>query len=98
MEVAFALDNLEWTQQPENIDLKLFIRSRLPLNLEDLVRRLHDRVHRTGFKKTDFALALLTKNSEDWNVPQYISEGLRWLESILGAAEQTENQQEDEVV
>ncbi|MGV6850806.1 MAG: ATP-dependent nuclease [bacterium] len=87
LEVAFAFDNLEWTQQRENTDLKLRIHSREAPSLEELVQKLHNRVHRRGFKKTDFALALLTKNSDDWNVPQYITEGLQWLESNLGADE-----------
>lgn len=89
LEVAFAFDNLEWTQMPENRDLKL--RLRAPQNLEDIAQRLHSKVHSTGFKKTDFALALLTKNREDWNVPKYIEEGLQWLESVLGAVEQADN-------
>lgn len=96
LEVAFAFDNLEWTQQTTNIDLKLCIRSRSSLSLDELTQRLHKRVHRNGFKKTDFALALLTKNHEEWNVPQYIAEGLQWLESVLGVIEQVDNLLENE--
>ncbi len=85
LEAAFAFENLHWTQQAENRDLNLRIRN--PANLAGLARRLHDKVHSSSFKKTDFALALLTKNPDDWTVPQYIAEGLQWLEAMLGVAE-----------
>lgn len=91
LEVAFAFDNLEWTQLPENKDLKLHLRT--PNGIEDIALRLHDRVHSDGFKKTDFALALLTKEPNDWNVPQYITEGLQWLEDTLGVKAPTLNEE-----
>ena len=59
---------------------------RAPHNLEDLVQRIHDKVHRSSFKKTDFALALLAKDPDAWNVPHYIAEGLQWLEATLRVA------------
>lgn len=90
LEVAFAYDNLEWTQDTSNKDLKLYVKA--PQNLEHLAKRIHERVHSSDYKKTDFALALLAKNPENWRVPQYIVEGLQWLEDMLGVAEQEENQ------
>ena len=81
LEVAFAFDNLSWTQEADNRDLKLRIRS--PEDLDDLAKRLHKKVHSSNFKKTDFALALLAKDQEAWRVPHYIAEGLRWLETAL---------------
>ena len=88
LEAAFAFENLEWTQQAANRDLKLRVRG--PVDIEQLARRLHDKIHSSGFAKTDFALALLAKNPDDWRVPHYIVEGLRWLEAELGVAETAE--------
>ena len=94
LEVAFAFDNLEWTQEVANRELKLRVRE--PHNLDDLARRLHDKVHSSNYKKTDFALALLAKDSDAWNVPQYIAEGLEWLEATLGVAlEEDEHEEGD---
>lgn len=84
LEVAFAFDNLDWTQQAANADLRLRVRA--PQNLEHLAKRLHEKVHSSGYRKTDFALALLAKDPGAWNVPRYIAEGLQWLETVLGVA------------
>jgi len=43
LEVAFAFDNLEWTQEVANRELKLRVRA--PKNLEDLARCLHEKAH-----------------------------------------------------
>ena len=85
LEAAFAFENLEWIQQANNKDLKLHIRR--PTDIADLAVRLHKKIHKNSFKKTDFALALLTKNPEDWTVPHYIAEGLQWLEEGLGVSD-----------
>ena len=63
---------------------------------QDLAQRLHRKIHGSSFKKTDFALALLAKNPDDWIVPHYISEGLQWLEAELGVAEAAEEAAEDD--
>ncbi len=91
LEVAFAFENLHWTQNADNKDLKLSIRN--PIDLADLALRLHNKVHAPSFKKTDFALALLTKNPDAWIVPHYITEGLLWLEDILGLTEEDADDQ-----
>lgn len=93
LEVAFAFDNLEWAQQDDQRDLRLHVRG--AADVSDLAWRLHKKIHKGGFKKTDFALALLAKNPEDWTVPQYISEGLRWLEATLGVAEGNGGERDD---
>ena len=93
LEVAFAFDNLEWTQEYDNRELKLRIRA--PQDLEDLALRLHNKVHGSNYKKTDFALALLAKDPDGWTVPRYIAEGLQWLEETLGVAEQEGEEPED---
>ena len=94
LEVAFAFDNLEWTQDNANRDLRLRVRA--PLNLEDLAQKLHNRVHSSNYKKTDFALALLAKDPIAWTVPHYIAEGLQWLEKTLGVALESDHQHEGE--
>ena len=45
-----------------------------------MAERLHIRIKGSGFNKTDFALALLAQDPDAWVVPQYIIEGLHWLE------------------
>lgn len=95
LEVAFAFDNLEWTQNDDNKDLKLHVRSWE--GLEELSQKLHDKVHRNSFKKTDFALALLSKDPDAWEVPRYIAEGLQWLEAVLDVALEEDDQQEGDV-
>lgn len=92
LEVAFAFDNLEWTQEVANRELRLRVRA--PQSLEDLALRLHDKVHSSNYKKTDFALALLAKDPDAWNVPRYIAEGLEWLEATMGVAVAEDEQQE----
>lgn len=92
LEVAFAFDNLDWTQEANNKDLKLRVRA--PHSLEHLAQRIHEKVHSSNYKKTDFALALLAKNPDNWKVPHYIAEGLGWLEATLGVAEGGGDQQE----
>lgn len=84
LEVAFAFNNLEWTQDAANRELRLRVHA--PQNLADLARKVHNKVHSSSYKKTDFALALLAKDPNTWNVPTYIAEGLQWLEASLGVA------------
>lgn len=96
LEVAFAFDNLDWTQDDANRELRLRVRA--PQNLEDLAQKLHNKVHSSNYKKTDFALALLAKDPGSWNVPQYIAEGLEWLETSLGVVTEGEGgEQEGEI-
>jgi len=93
LEVAFAFDNFTWTQEATNKDLKLRVHA--PQNLEDIAQRLHDKVHSSNYKKTDFALALLAKDPDAWTVPHYIAEGLQWLETKLGVDEQDDRPEGD---
>jgi predicted ATP-dependent endonuclease of OLD family len=81
LEEAFALQNLAWTQQLDKQDLGLRIRRNDTKTLADLFERIHKRIKRKDFKKTDFALALLGENPDGWQVPRYIAEGLTWLET-----------------
>ncbi len=80
LEEAFALENLDWVQELRRKSLKLrVITENDQRTLNDVVERIHKRVSGSGFKKTDFALRLMTEDQSAWNVPAYISEGLRWL-------------------
>jgi len=81
LEEAFAFENLVWCQDISNKDLKIRVRSSDGPILELTTERLHKRIHSKNFKKTDFALALLSKKPEDWKVPSYILEGLDWLQT-----------------
>lgn len=81
LEEAFAFENLVWSQDITNKDLKIRVKSSDTPNLAVTTERLHTRIHGKNFKKTDFALALLTKEPDSWVVPRYIQEGLEWLEA-----------------
>lgn len=83
LEEAFALENLDWCQNEASRDLKLHIRDSADLTIEQLAEHLHNRIKGSSFNKTDFALALLAEDPESWTVPQYITEGLRWLENEI---------------
>ncbi|MDB6062044.1 MAG: ATP-dependent endonuclease [Verrucomicrobiaceae bacterium] len=54
----------------------------LPPLLNDVYQNVYDRIRSDGFKKTDFAMDILAC-TEEWIVPSYIAEGLRWLEARL---------------
>lgn len=83
LEEAFAFENLEWCQQEAQKDLQLCIPKNSTRPLDDLLKRIHKRVRSSSFNKTNFALALMTKDEASWNTPQYIKEGLLWLETLL---------------
>lgn len=64
---------------------------RIPKNdtkdLAALAAAIHKRVKGSSFKKTDFALALLTRDPASWIVPAYIAGGLKWLEDAVTPVE-----------
>jgi len=76
-EEAFALENLEWCQHAAQADLRL----RLPAATGMTLERLHEHIYKIvkSFDKTDFALALITKDRDQWTAPRYIVDGLQWL-------------------
>ena len=51
-------------------------------SLEFAYQEIYDRVRSDSFKKTDFAMSLISTNTT-WAVPAYIATGLRWLETRL---------------
>jgi hypothetical protein len=79
-EEAFAYENLTWCQDLKQRPLHLRVVTKsTSLSLDEVARKVHNRVKGSGFNKTDFALALLMADATAWEVPSYISEGLRWL-------------------
>lgn len=54
----------------------------IPPVLGDAYQDVYNRIRSDNFKKTDFAMDILAC-AEEWTVPGYIAEGLRWLESRL---------------
>lgn len=59
----------------------LFTNVTLPIVAQELNQAIFEFIRQSNFKKTDFALTALS--SDDWQVPNYISEGLKWLELRL---------------
>lgn len=80
-EEAFALQNLEWLQEAQQKGLRLGMVSVGTMTLDDVISRIHKKVKSDGFKKTDFALALMQQPK--WCVPLYIAEGLSWLSAQM---------------
>ncbi len=86
-EEAFALENLDYCQGAAHTELKLRVRGSADLSLEQLAERLHNRIKKPGFNKTDFALSLLAEDPANWRVPSYIADGLLWLEHEIAPPE-----------
>ncbi|MEU7952551.1 ATP-dependent endonuclease [Micromonospora chalcea] len=80
-EEAFALENLAWCQDEAQTDLRLRISGAAAMTLDRLHEEIYKRVK--SFDKTDFALALITKDHNQWTAPQYIADGLRWLRDMV---------------
>jgi len=91
LEEAFALENLEWCQDKDRKPLQLRVAKAKEKDLTTLVERIHKRVQAKSFSKTDFALALLAEDPDNWAVPTYIAEGLTWLEAEIAPPEQPQN-------
>ncbi|MFG2059115.1 ATP-dependent endonuclease [Micromonospora sp. NPDC048930] len=83
-EEAFALENLAWCQDEAQTDLRLRVPGAATMALDDLHEEIYKRVR--SFDKTDFALALITKDHNQWSAPQYITEGLNWLRDMVTVA------------
>lgn len=88
LEEAFAYENFSLFRTQ---DLSLGIE--IPVNLDEAYEEIYKRVKSSGFKKTDFALEVLFSES-DWKTPNYIKEGLEWLEERLKTNESLELQEE----
>lgn len=77
LEEAFAYENLKFIRSGE-----LPIGVDVPEDLEQAYQTVFKHVKSDSFKKTDFAMAVLSRQVE-WVVPNYIKEGLCWLEGKL---------------
>ncbi len=77
-EESFAYQNLEWCQKTEQNLLRLRVQKSEGKALEEVVQEIHSKISKSSFKKTEFALALMTSDAA-WKVPDYIAEGLQWL-------------------
>jgi predicted ATP-dependent endonuclease of OLD family len=83
-EEAFAYENLTWCQNVKRKSLHLRVTTKnASSTLAQVATKIHDRVKNTGFDKTEFALALMMENNDEWVVPRYITEGLQWLQEQL---------------
>lgn len=83
LEEAFALENLQWSQNKDRKLLRLAIAKANEKSLGTLADRIHKRVQSKSFNKTDFALGLLAEDPDKWVVPAYIADGLTWLEKEI---------------
>lgn len=82
LEISFGLENAAWCQDADRKTLGLKLRSQVA-DPASLAAGLHKRVGGTYFDKTKFALEVLARPEEQWVVPKYIVEGLRWLEKAV---------------
>lgn len=82
IEEAFAYDNFAVLRGGA-----LSVGIDVPIDLEGAYQAIFERVKSSSFKKTDFALDVLA-SEVDWVTPEYIKEGLLWLEQRLGNGEQ----------
>ena len=83
-EEAFAFENLDWCQQEAQKPLGLKVVGRPAQTVDEITTKLHKRIRASGFRKTDFALALMMAEGP-WQVPTYIAHGLRWLNGRVEA-------------
>lgn len=98
LEEAFVYENLSLFKGDD-----LSIGIDLPDDEEELHRAVWERIKKSTFKKTEFAMDVLAyeppKQSDDtedkqesvtvkpWNVPNYIEKGLKWLEACLSKSQ-----------
>ena len=54
----------------------------IPAQLDEAYEEIWKHIGSRNFKKTDFAMELLASSTE-WQTPNYIAEGLQWLEARL---------------
>jgi len=77
LEEAFAYQNFDLVRAGA-----VNLRTTIPDNLEEAYGAIYQHIKSGSFKKTDFAMDVLA-NPANWQVPNYIAEGLQWLEHRL---------------
>lgn len=79
LEETFIYENLNHVEAGA-----LQIGWQVPKDISSLQYDVYKLVKSSSFKKTEFALNVLA--SDDWEVPDYIKRGLRWLEQRLSSS------------
>lgn len=80
IEESIAFENMEWSQHNDQKAIGLqFIAN----DIDDLILKIHNKIHSKSFKKTDFALNMMLMDQTLWKTPQYIDEGLKWLSGAV---------------
>lgn len=77
IEEAFAYQNFGLLRRGN-----LAIGRPIPANLDEAYNEIYNHIASKNFKKTDFAMMVLS-STVDWQAPNYIVEGLQWLECRL---------------
>jgi putative ATP-dependent endonuclease of OLD family len=85
LEETFVYENLPYFQADA-----ARIKIDFPDNLQEVFQAVYEHIGKRSFKKTEFALDLLSSDDE-WETPKYISEGLQWLETKLNPPVHLEN-------
>jgi predicted ATP-dependent endonuclease of OLD family len=81
MEEAFIYENLAVFRDGGPLP-----KIELPENAAEINQYVFELVRRSTFKKTDFALSVLSVDLNEWTTPKYIHEGLSWLSKRLQVA------------
>ncbi len=82
LEETFVYENLQLFQNG-----LLSIGIEIPDDHERIYQNVYDHIRKGSFKKTKFALDLLSREV-DWQTPVYISNGLEWLDKKLNPSTQ----------
>lgn len=77
IEEAFAFENFALLRSGE-----LRVGKDVPQDLGQAYEEIYERIKSSSFKKTNFALDVLS-SEQDWATPGYIADGLLWLENRL---------------
>ena len=89
IEEAFAYENFKLLRSGE-----LKVGKDVPKDLDEAYKEIYERIKSSSFKKTDFALDVLTFE-QDWATPGYIVDGLQWLEQRLAVVQDVQPLVED---
>ncbi|WP_345060575.1 ATP-dependent endonuclease [Streptomyces rameus] len=81
LEEAFALENLQWSQDSSRRVIGLCIMKSNQMTLCELHEAIFKRVR--NLDKTRFVLGLIAEQDISWKAPRYIMDGLTWLSDRL---------------
>jgi predicted ATP-dependent endonuclease of OLD family len=83
IEEAFTYENFALLRSGQ-----LNVGTDVPMDLAEAYQAIYERIKSSSFKKTDFALDVLS-SEQDWVTPGYIADGLDWLENRLAEGQVT---------